>query len=104
MKSDSLTPVLRSVSRMVGQVPSRTRCSAAMTPAVSHPADPPPTITSRFTIVRPVKKEKPLHYSGFSRRATTSGGKLQCCLAPEVVAGSDHVPRTGLRHEHGLVL
>ena len=78
MKSVSVTPIFRSVSRMVGQVPSPTpmgptsgdsssvtcsplpeaaRCSAAMTPAVSHPADPPPTITTCFTasLTRPAR-------------------------------------------------
>src|SRR3954469_6985001 len=117
MNSLSLTPMRRKVSRMVGHVPSptpiagtsgdsssvtvspapcRALWSAAMMPAVSQPAEPPPTITNRFTgsIARHEKGKAAGRPAAFRQRRIDS----------ELLTRSEHVSRTGLGHEQRLVL
>src|SRR4026207_275797 len=109
---------------MVGQVPSPTpigptsgdsisvtcspesaaaQWSAAMTPAVSQPADPPPAITTCLigpVVIAPHRNEKGRWWGApAALHRTRDSSSL---LPAELVPRPDHVARSGLRHEYRL--
>src|SRR5688572_25644623 len=77
-----------------------------MTPAVSQPADPPPTITTCLIRLLPVViapaivTKEPL--VGGASGSTSNAGLELASLLPELVPRSYHVARSGLRHEQRL--
>src|SRR5688572_12832548 len=95
-----------SISVTCSPEPEAAQWSAAMTPAVSQPADPPPAITT--CLIRPVViasaivTKRAAGWGGAS--GSTSNGRLELAslLPAELVPRSDHVARSGLRHEHRL--